>query len=249
MGQKSWHLQNCDMFADLPEDEIKRVESQSLARNFPRGSTVYLPSDFADGVFLLAKGRVKICHVTPQGKQSILSFVNPGELFGELAVLGENQRSDYAETMEKSLIVLISREVIDQLFTRRPEISLAMTKLIGLRRRRVEMRLKHLLFHSNRERLIHLILELADQFGVESNEGTTIGIRLSHQELGNLIGSTRESVTILLGELQNEGLIKISRRKICVTNVEQIAAVVNIESNSDKKISSRTANQPSLGFK
>ena len=86
---------------------------------------------------------------------------------------------------------------------------------MGLSRRRVERRLKSLLFRSNRERLVHLLFDLAEKYGRYTKEGgISLGIHLSHQELASIIGSTRETVTLVLGELQAEGAISISRREL-----------------------------------
>ena len=103
-----------------------------------------------------------------------------------------------------------------------------MTKLFGLRRQRVERRLKYLLFRSNRERLVHLLLELAEQYGRPTPAGVELRIKLSHQDLASIIGSTRETVTVVLGELQNEGRLQLGRRKIVLTDVAQLADSVNV---------------------
>ncbi len=223
MNEKYWHLKNCDLFERLDADELKKVESRCRVRALPRKSPIYLPADQADGVLLLAAGRVKICSFTLEGKQSILTFIEPGELFGELAILDPGQRDEYAETVEKSTIVLIPADEMKRLVAEHPEVSLGVTKLIGLRRQRVERRLKYLLFHSNRERLVHLLLELAEQYGRRTDEGIELSIKLSHQDLANVIGSTRETVTVTLGELQSVGFLQMGRRKIVLTDVERMA--------------------------
>ena len=87
MSEKLWYLKRCNLFERLSSTELREVEVQSKFRSFPRRSPIYLPADEANAVLLLASGRVKICHITPEGKQSILAFIEPGELFGELAVL------------------------------------------------------------------------------------------------------------------------------------------------------------------
>lgn len=226
MPEAYWHISQCDFFSQMLPEDIRRLEAGSRVRRFKRGETVYLPADAADGVLLLTSGRIKICHLTPEGKQSILVFVEPGELFGELSLLDTNTREEYAEAIESSQIVLIPRELIHWAMAKYAHVTLGVTKLIGLRRRRVERRLKNLLFRSNRERLIFLILELLEQYGENKSSGIELGIKLSHQDLANIIGSTRETVTVVLGQLQNEGLIKIARRKLTVIDVDKLAAEV-----------------------
>ena len=100
---------------------------------------------------------------------------------------------------------------------------------MGLRRQSVERRLKSLLFRSNRERLVHLLLELAEKYGHPTPEGTLIGIKLSHQDLASMIGSTRETVTVLLGELQAAGDLTIKRRQIILTQLDRLAACIDAD--------------------
>lgn len=227
MSEKLWYLKNCQLFEQLTTDDLQEIERRSKARTFPRGTPVYLPLDETNSVFLLASGRVKICHLTPDGKQSILAFIEPGELFGELAMLDTGPRNEYAESVEKSTIVLIPGEVMQRTMAANAGVTLGVTKLIGLRRRRIEQRLKNLLFLSNRERLTHLLLELAEQYGVRENTGLRLRIQLSHQDLANVIGSTRETVTVVLGELQQEGLVSLGRRRLVILDLQRLANSVH----------------------
>jgi len=229
MSERFWYLKRCDLFEHLSADEVRRVESRCRARRFTRNHPIYLPADEADGVLLLTTGRVKICNLTDQGKQAILAFVEPGELFGELAIIEPGQqREEYAETVEPSTLLMIPADEIQRLVEEHPQVSLRVTKLIGLRRRRIERRLKYLLFNSNRDRLVHLLLELAGQYGRPADRGVDLGIKLSHQDLANLIGSTRETVSVLLGRLASQGYLTRGRRQIMLTDVNRLAASVNV---------------------
>lgn len=226
MSEKLWFLKRCPILERLSDEHLERLESRSRSQTFPRNSPIYLPVDETDSVFLLAAGRVKICHLTPDGKQSILAFIEPGELFGELALLDQFPRDEYAEAIDKSTVVMIPGAAMQELMAILPNVSLGITKMIGMRRRRIEQRLKNLLFLSNRERLTHLLLELAEQYGKVTSEGIWLGIQLSHQDLANVIGSTRETVTVVLGEMQQDGLLSIGRRKIVIAGLERLAASV-----------------------
>ena len=226
MADSFWYIKNCNLFSQLSAADIAELESQSRMRKLKRGEPVYLPHEQADGVVLVAQGRVKICHATPDGKQSILGFIDAGEIFGELSLLGGELRDEYAETTEKTTLVLLPKQALQQIIRKYPDIVLGVTKLIGMRRQRVEKRLRNLLFRSNRERVIHLLLELCEKYGEVTQEGISLNIRLSHQEMACIIGSTRETVTVVLGQLQKEGLLKIARRKVVITNLNRLAAAV-----------------------
>jgi CRP-like cAMP-binding protein len=226
MSEKIWHLKRCDLFERLRPNELARLESRSRIREFPRKSLIYMPTDPGDGVLLLASGRAKICTVTEEGKEAILAFIEPGELFGELAILDPGRREEYAEAVDPSSVIFIPADEMHRLMEERPDVSIGITKLIGLKRRRLERRLKNLLFRSNRERLVHALLELAEQYGYPAEDGMRLRIRLAHQDLAGLIGSTRETVTIVLGELQAEGMLRVGRRKIVLTDPARLARSV-----------------------
>ena len=107
MAEKTWYLKQCDLFERLAPAELAQLESRCRSRKFPRNGPIYLPADQADGVLLLTAGRVKICSFTPEGKQAILAFIEPGEIFGELAIFHGGDRDEYAEAAEASTVVLI----------------------------------------------------------------------------------------------------------------------------------------------
>jgi CRP/FNR family transcriptional regulator, cyclic AMP receptor protein len=239
MEQKYWFLKDCALFECLSDDQVRRLEFRAKARDFKRGSLIYVPSDQGDCLLLLIAGRVKIFHNTQDGKQALMAIIDPGEVFGELAILESGQRDEYAEAMELSTVVLIPTEEIQRLMAEHPNLSLRITKLMGMGLRRFERRLKSLLFRSNRERVVHLLFDLAEKYGKYTKDGgISIGIRLSHQELASIIGSTRETVTLVLGELQDEGAITVGRKDIVLNQVGRLADMIespipNIKPSND----------------
>jgi CRP-like cAMP-binding protein len=224
MDDKHWHLKGCGLFDQLPIDEIALLESRSRIQTFPRKGLVYLPSDRSDAVLLVISGRIRLYSVTPDGKESVLTLIDPGELFGELVLFGQTRREEFAEAMESSVVVMIPGEEIRRLMEVRPSLTIKLSRLMGLRRLWIERRLRSLLFRSNRDRLISLLLELAVKYGAPRSTGLWLSIRLSHQEMASMIGSTRESVTLLLGELQYERLLEVRRRQIFLTDLKRLAA-------------------------
>lgn len=229
MDKNFWYLKNCDLFERLSQDQIAYVEGHSSVKQFGKGNLVYLPTESSDSVFLLLSGRIKLYHITSDGKQALLALIEPGELFGELAILDGGDRDEYAEAMLKATILRIPGQIIQELMQHHAEVSLGVTKLMGLRRQRVEQRLKSLLFRSNRDRLTHLLLELAEKYGQFTPEGVLINIKLSHQELASIIGSTRETVTVLLGEMQEERSIDIQKRQIILRKAQYLANSINFK--------------------
>ncbi len=223
MQDRVWYLKKCDLLGNLTGEQLAALERKSQMKRFPKGSPIYLPSQPADSVMLVANGLVKICHLTGEGKVSTLAFVKTGELFGELSLFDEDERGEYCEAVEATVVIRIPSQAIKSLMTSQLDVALGVTKLIGLRRRRIENRLRNLLFTSNQQRLNHLLLDLADQFGVAVEDGIRLGLSLTHQEIANLIGTTRETVTIMLGKMKAEGLVGGKRQSVVLTDIGRIA--------------------------
>jgi CRP/FNR family transcriptional regulator, cyclic AMP receptor protein len=216
MNEKIWVLKRCQLFELLTPEECRRLESGAEMRTFRRQEIIYFPTDPGQSVLVLSRGRVKIKSVTVSGKETILTFIEPGEVFGELALLDAEPRREFAEAVEEARVLAMPRGNLLWLMEHRPDVALHVTRLLGFRRRRIENRLRNLLFRSNRERIACLLLELLETYGRPADGGWEIRLRLSHQDLANLIGATRERVTVTLGQLQRAGLIAVSRRRLVV---------------------------------
>lgn len=223
MAQQFWHIRNCSLFQKLNDRQFEFLEEKARIKKFSKGASIYLPSDIADGTFLLAEGRVRIGSTTPDGKQCILGFVEPGEIFGELSLVDSGSREERAEAAVASTLIVLPSDHVRTLMEHSANLSLGVSKLIGLRRKRVERRLRSLLFRNNRDRLTHLLVELAEQYGNATANGIELGIRLSHQDLASIIGATRETVTTLLGEMQSEGILTIKRQRLIITNLPALS--------------------------
>lgn len=216
MSERYWHLKGTRVFSDLPLNDLRRLEAVAQAKWFAPNSQIYLPAESATRVFLLAEGRVRICSATPDGKRVVLAYIDPGELFGELSLVGVERREDLAEAMDKSLVISMPRDEFVEVMNTNLQLAIGIAKLVGLRRQRIERRLKSLLFRSVRQRLASLLYELWERYGKAAARGRVIDLRLSHQELASAIGSTRESVTLLLGLFTAEKTIEKQRNRIAI---------------------------------
>lgn len=227
MHKTLWHLRNCELFQSLTDNWIERLESRSRMATFHAKSPIRLPEDSSNYLYLILNGLVRLSHITVDGKESILAFVGPGEVFGEGAVIDGSGVEEHVMTIEKTSIMMVPAKEVMELLNENSGLAFSLTKIVGLRRFRIERRVKNLLFVSNRERLTHLLLDLAEQFGMHTEKGLLLKIKLSHLDIANLIGITRESVTTLLGQLKREGKLETGRQKIIITDIRSMAASVN----------------------
>ncbi len=221
-----WYIKNCSLFSQLLASDIVELDSQSRVRKLNKGGSVYVARQYGDALLLVAEGRVKICHASADGKQTSLGFVDAGEVFGESTIFGDATHGEYVEATETTTLVLIQKEAFERVLARHPNLALGISRLIGKRCQQIERRLRNFLFHSNRERVTYLLLELCERYGMWTDEGVLLEINLSHQDMSSMIGCTRETVNVILGQMQRETLLEIARKRIVITDLPRLAAEV-----------------------
>ena len=215
-------MKTCDLFERLSDAEAERLNRRALVRKFKKKAVVYAPAEAGQTVLVLATGRVKIYDLTYEGRETILAFVEQGELFGELAALDGQPRQEFAEAVEDCEVLAIPGADFIALLESRADLALSVTKLVGLRRRRIETRLRNILFLPSRPRLIRVLVELVETHGERTGTRYAIRFPLSHQDIAGLIGVSRETVTLTLGQLQAEGLIAVERRRVGLLDLERL---------------------------
>ncbi len=221
---KLWYLQRLKLLQVLAEPQMRVVQEMTRMSEVKRRRRIYLPGDPSDQIFLLKSGVVKIAAVGPNGRELILAFLYPGDIFGELAVVDDQPRDHLAEAYEDAVICAMDREVFLRVARESPELGYQVTKLMGFRLRRLRGRVEDLLYKSANARIVHVLLDLASDYGVKDADGTIIPLRLSQADLANLVGLTRETVNISLRELRERGLVEASRRSIRLKDPEALRA-------------------------
>lgn len=215
---KLWYLKHIRLFAGLSQAELHEMDRITRMQQVKKRQPIYLPGDPANTVYLLKKGRVKISSMAPTGKEVTFEILEAGEIFGELEVLEDFPRETQAEALDDALICAIRREDFDRYLREHPELSVKLTKLIGLRLRKIQSRLEDLIFRDVPARLAHLLLELSKTEGVPDGPGIRIRAKLTHQEMANLIGCSRETVSTTMGQFRDQGLIRVDGRTISIVN-------------------------------
>lgn len=238
MAGPIWYLKTCNLFERLSDPEAERLNRRALVRRFKKKAVVYAPAEAGQTVLVLAAGRVKIYDLTLEGRETILAFVEQGELFGELAALDGQPRREFAEAVEDCEVLAIPGDDFLALLESRADLSLSVTKLVGLRRQRIETRLRSILFLPSRPRLIRVLVELVEMHGERAGTRYAIRFPLSHQDFAGLIGVSRETVTLTLGQLQAEGLIAVERRRVVLLDLERLRR--EVEKPSDPPAKQRT---------
>jgi CRP/FNR family cyclic AMP-dependent transcriptional regulator len=220
-----WYLKKIPLIADLGPEVLARLAERIQLREIRRREVVYLPGDPGSHLFVVNGGRIKISKVTRDGKALTLSYCGPSELFGETCLIEGGPREEMAEAMENSMVTEIERGDFERLLQAHSALGYQMTKILARRRRELENKLETLVFRDVTSKLAELLLGLAEEYGVEDSRGTMVALKITHQELANLIGSTRETVSLTLSTFKKKKLICTEGRKVIISDAESLKAL------------------------
>lgn len=219
---KLWYLKHINLFQALSMSELQEIDRITRMQEVKKRQPIYLPGDPANTVYLLKKGRVKIASADSSGREVTFEVLEPGEIFGELEVLEELPRETFAEALDDALICAMRREDFERHICKHPALTIKLAKLIGLRLRKIQSRIEDLVFRDVPGRLAHLLLELSKTHGLTDESGTRLHVKLTHQELANLIGCSRETVSATLARFREQGLIRIDGRAITLVDRDRL---------------------------
>lgn len=211
------YLRTIDIFRDLSHGEMDALDKMTRMTTVEKGRVIYRQEDRAQGLFLLKTGRVRISRITPSGKKLDLAILEPGTFFGELPLLAERMRNASAEAMEDCLLCVMSQHDIERLVLAQPQVGLRIIGVLSRRLAESEARLEDLAYRSVPARLASALLRLGQDGVVEG---------ITHEELGDMVGAYRETVTKTLNEFQAAGYLKLSRRKVQILDRDGLSALL-----------------------
>jgi CRP-like cAMP-binding protein len=206
---KLTYLSNIEIFQDLSTSELEQMDRQITMSSCEPGRIFYMPEDTGEVLFLLKKGRVQLYRISPNGKKLVVETLGPGTIFGEMSLVGQGMHNTFAEAVDECLLCVMSRADVERLMREKPSVAFRFVEALGDRLSSVETRLEEIAFKSIPARLASLLLRLADEEG----DGTEV-IGYTHQDLGEILGTYRETVTQTLNDFKAEGLVVISRKRV-----------------------------------
>ena len=224
-NQSLWYLENIDMMGIFCPKKLGGGEMEHMAhKTFKKGEYIYLPDEFSDKIFFLTDGRVKIGTYSDSGKEITKSILTTGEVFGELAMVGETTRRDFALAMEETMVCLMTIEEMKSLMREHNGLSLFLMKVMGSRVLEMEQRLESLVFKDSRTRIIEFLESLATKRGQRVGYEMLVRKFLTHQEIANLTATSRQTVTTVLNELRNKNILIFNRRRLLIRDMDKLSA-------------------------
>ena len=224
-AKKLWYLKKIHVFSSLSWKEMRKLKRITRMVSYRKNEPIYLPGDPSNIIYLLKKGRVKISKVSEEGREATLTILEPGEIFGELEALQAVPRESMVQALEPVMVCEIRREDFDYYLKQYPDVGGKVIKLFGGRLRQIESRVSDLVFKSAPARLARILLELSRSMGTWENGSIRLQTRLTHQNLANLIGTSRETVSTLMSQFVHHGLIAQDHRYILILDEDRLAKI------------------------
>ena len=209
-------LKNVSLFEGLEENELKALAETTSARTFPKDNVIILAEDQGDTMFIIQRGRVKVSIVSEDGREVILSTLGSGDFFGDMSLLDSKPRSANVTATEETDLLMLRRADFIRLIQTIPQIAIKLLAVLAGRLRKTDRKIEGLALSDVTGRITQTLLQLAEDQGIYSQEGVLIRNRPTHQELANMSGTTRETVSRILKRLENQGYIAYRGRDLII---------------------------------
>jgi len=205
-------------FREVDSDVLESLVPYLAERTFKKGTVIFFEGDEGDDVYFIRSGAVQI-YTFDGTKKVILAYLRDGEYFGEMAMIKPGaRRSASAEAAQLTKVYALKRSAFERLIMEHPRLALYILDDTMERLRRANQQIYDLTFLNVRTRILKRLLRLAQENGTETPEGLLIGMKVTHQQMAEMVGAVRETVTKVFNELQEEGMIVVRQKMILLSN-------------------------------
>jgi len=227
MSEKSiWYLENIDVGTILCPQKMSAAHDENDHKQIKKGDYIYLPEEASDIIYFIQEGRIKIGATSDEGKEIIKAILNPGEVFGELSLVGEQKRRDYAIALADTKLCCVKSEEMKELIRDHGSLSMFFMKMMGSKVLEMENRLESLVFKDSRSRIVEFVSDLVKKSGQRVGYEWVVRSFITHQEIANLTATSRQSVTTVLNELRAKDIITFNRKRLLVRDLDLLKAEI-----------------------
>jgi len=215
--------QQFEIFSAIQNSSIQHIIDHSKQKELKRKEILFEPGNEAKGMYFVWDGKIKISKLSDEGKEVTKRIILSGDIVGELCILNENKRLNYATAVHQNAeLLFISRENIEAILKQDAQLLFVITQLIGQKLTRIEERLEAITFQDARTRIVEFIRLLAQDYGQVVGKEIVIRTKLTHADIAKLTATSRQTVTTILNELKEENLIYFDRQRILVRSIENL---------------------------
>jgi len=220
--QSIWYLENLDVSGLFCPKKMGDIDKSHQVNSFKKGSFIYMPEESSDKIFFINEGRVKIGTYGENGKEIVKAILSKGEVFGELSLIGQEKRQDFALAMDEIKVCAIKVGDMNNLLKDRSSVSMFFMKIMGSRVLEMERRLESLVFKDSRSRIVEYLSNLVQSKGQRVGYEWVVRNFVTHQDIANLTATSRQTVTTVLNELRTRNLLTFNRKRLLVRDLEKL---------------------------
>lgn len=206
-------LQSIPLFSSLTEEELSRIGEKITLNSFRRNEVIFHEEDTNEFMYIILSGKVKVVQTSEEGREIILALHKSGDFFGEMSLIDGKTAPATIIATENSAIAIISKKDFYSLLFLQNKVVLNLLKIFCGRLRDSFNRIQILSFNNAAQRIKTLFVMLSNMYGKKSDEGITIDMKLTHQNIADMTGITRETVTRIVNKWHKEGLIEVLKNK------------------------------------
>jgi CRP/FNR family transcriptional regulator len=211
-------LKKTQLFHSLTDEEMEQIINKMIVKQFKKNETILYEEDTNEFMYVILLGKVKVVRTTEDGKEIILAMHKSGSFFGEMSLIDGKTTPASVIATEDALIAIIARKDFFSIVFLHNKVTGNLLKILCTRLRRCWDTIQLLNFNNASHRTKMLLLMLIEEYGEKTPEGTVLNIKLTHQDISDMTGLTRESVTRVLDKLQKQKeIIILKNRFICLT--------------------------------
>ncbi len=214
-------LQSVSIFWDLNEDELGHIADKMVAKHFENGNYIFLEESEGEQCFFVLEGSVKVTRLSKDGREVILAMLNEGDFFGEMSLLDGESRSANVIALEKTKVLTLDRNDFIAVVNDYPQIAVQLLKELARRLRKSDRQIASLSLSDAEKRIALCIIRFADEQGVIQNGKVSIPKTPIQQDIANMAGTSRETVSRALGLLEKEDLIERHGRELIILDYKK----------------------------
>ena len=220
--EQQWYLSAVDILASLPEKERAFFFEKAVKKRFEKNAVIFSPGDPGIHIYYVLSGRIKIYNLAREGREVIYWFCTPKDFFGLAELCGGDQRTVFAEAVENTELLCVGQRHFEELIKRNPEISFALMRVFGSRIRKAHDTIKDLVTCDVRSRVAQLLTKLGKVVGEPCGKGIELRNKFTHQEMADMIGATRTTVTEVISSFKRQGILQYEAGKITILDSKKL---------------------------
>ncbi|MCC5910819.1 MAG: Crp/Fnr family transcriptional regulator [Clostridiaceae bacterium] len=220
-------LRKIPAFSKLGQTDLEKISNITIEKNFKKGNLIFMEGEPGEAFYFVKSGKIKVYKTAPDGREHIFTMLSEGDVFAEVTLFNDIPYPASTEVLEDTVVGMIKNEDLEELIIQNAEIALQIIKVFSKKLFSSQQKVKELALGDTYTRIAKTLIDFSEDEGVTTNEGVEIKLHLSRQDLANMIGTARETVSRALSQFKKEGSIDIEGKRIIIKDMKKLKSWMN----------------------